>query len=244
MDAEMSLAGVPCLALYLPAGPSEVSTMEKGDFIEIEYVGRVKLTNEIFDLTSEELAKKEGIFNPEYKYGPALVIVGSNMVIKGVMKEIEKMEVGEEREFEVSPGEGFGFRNPKLIRVLPLSKFTENRINPVPGGYFEIDGMQAKVQSVSGGRVRVDFNNPLAGKVLVYNVKILKKIEGKKNKVESLLKYYRVDYSKVRIKEGSLTVFSSKATNPLTKKIITDMIKKWIKGIREVEFKENKPPNG
>lgn len=212
--------------------------MNQGDFIEIEYLGRVKLTGEIFDLTSEELAKKENIFNPKHTYGPALVIVGSNMVIRGVMKEIENMNIGEEREFEVSPSEGFGMRSPKLIRILPVSKFIENKINPVPGAYFEIDGMQAKVQSVSGGRVRVDFNNPLAGKELVYKVKVLGRVEGNKNKVEKLLKYYRIIYSGVRVKASSLVVVSEKAPNPIAKKLITDMVTKWVKGMKKVDFKE------
>ncbi|NIO23029.1 MAG: peptidylprolyl isomerase [Candidatus Aenigmarchaeota archaeon] len=211
--------------------------MKQGEFIEIEYVGRVKLTNEIFDLTSEELAKKENIYNPKHTYGPALVIVGSNMVIRGVMKEIEKMEVGEERQFEVSPGEGFGMRNPKMIRVLPISKFIENKINPVPGGYFEIDGMQAKVQSVSGGRVRVDFNNPLAGKDLVYRLKIVRRVEGNKNKVGKLLSYYRIGYSEVRIKERSLVIVSEKPVNPVAKRMVTEMATKWIK-VKKIEFKE------
>jgi len=212
--------------------------MKQGDFIEIEYVGRVKLTNEIFDLTSEELAKKEGIFNPKHTYGPALVIVGSNMVIRGVMREIEGMEVGEERQFEVSPSEGFGMRNPKLIRILHISKFIENKINPVPGGYFEIDGMQARVQSVSGGRVRVDFNNPLAGKELIYRLKVLRRIEGKKNKMEKLLSYYRIGYSEVKIKEYSLTVVSDKPVNPIAKRVVNDMVAKWVKGVKKIEFRE------
>jgi FKBP-type peptidyl-prolyl cis-trans isomerase 2 len=212
--------------------------MKEGEFVELEYVGRVKLTNEIFDLTSEDLAKKEGIFNPKHTYGPALVVIGSNMVIRGVMKELEKMEVGEERTFDVSPSEGFGMRSPKLIRIVPISKFIENKISPVAGEFFEIDGRQAKVQSVSGGRVRVDFNNPLAGKMLTYRVKVLRRIEGNRNKIEKLLKYYRAEYSGLQIKGKAVLVKSEKPLNPILKKFTGDMIKKWLKGIDRIEFKE------
>ena len=218
--------------------------MKRGDFVEIEYVGRVKLTGEIFDLTSEELAKKEGVYNPNHTYGPALVIVGSNMVIPGVMKEIEKMKVGEERTFDIPPSEGFGQRNPKLIRVIPLSKFIENNISPVPGEYFEIDGMQARVQSVSGGRVRVDFNSPLAGKMLTYKVKILRKIEGRENKIKKLLQYYRVDFSALKIGNKNLTVRLKKPAGPIAKKVVSDMITKWIEGIEKVEFKDGNERGG
>ncbi len=219
--------------------------MQQGDFVEIEYTGRVKLTGEIFDLTSEDIAKKEKLYNPGAPYGPALVIVGSNMVIKGVMKELEKMEVSEERTFDVSPPEGFGLRNPGMIRILPMSKFIENKINPVPGAYFDIDGLQAKVQSVSGGRVRVDFNNPLAGKTLTYNLKILRKIEGNREKIETLLKYYRITFSNVELREKEAEIKTAKPLNPLAKKIVNDMITKWVKGIEKTEFKEeeqNKKP--
>jgi len=213
--------------------------MQEGDFVEIEYVGRVKATGEIFDLTSEEVAKKEKIYNPKIRYTPALVIIGSNMIIKGVMKELEKMEVGEERTFDVSPSEGFGLRNPRLIKIIPLSKFTENKINPIPGEYFDIDGLQAKVQSVSGGRVRVDFNHPLAGKVLTYTVKILRKIEDKKEKIEALLKYYRIDFSDVVLKEKTVEIKMKKQASGFVKKIVSDLITKWIKDVERVEFKES-----
>jgi peptidylprolyl isomerase/FKBP-type peptidyl-prolyl cis-trans isomerase SlyD len=219
--------------------------MQQGDFVEIEYTGRVKLTGEIFDLTSEDIAKKEKLYNPNAPYGPALVIVGSNMVIKGVMKELEKMEVSEELTFDVSPSEGFGLRNPGMIRIVPMSKFIENKINPVPGTYFDIDGLQAKVQSVSGGRVRVDFNNPLAGKTLTYNLKILRKIEGNREKIETLLKYYRITFSNVELREKAAEIKTAKPLNPLAKKIVNDMITKWVKGIEKTEFKEeeqNKKP--
>ncbi|MEM5871446.1 MAG: peptidylprolyl isomerase [Candidatus Aenigmatarchaeota archaeon] len=212
--------------------------MKEGDFVEIEYVGKVKLTGEIFDLTSEELAKKEKIYNPKAHYGPALVIIGSEMVIKGVMKELEKMEVGEERTFDVSPEEGFGLRNPKLIKILPISKFFENNLNPIAGEYVEIDGLTAKVQSVSGGRVRLDFNHPLAGKVLTYTVKILRKIEDEKEKIEALLKYYRVDFSEVKIEQKNVEILLKKKISAITKKIISDLITKWIKGIEKIDFKE------
>ncbi len=213
--------------------------MKKGDFIEIEFVGRVKATGEIFDLTSEELAKKEGLYRPGYKYGPALVVIGSDMTIPGVMKQLEAMEVGEEREFDVQPKDGFGLRSPKLIRVLPISKFTENRINPVPGEYYEIDGMRAKIQSVSGGRVRVDFNNPLAGKVLTYRVKILRKIEQRDDKIKKVLEYYGIENDGFKLKEGKLTIKAKNMPNKLTENIVKEILTKWINDIKNVLFEKS-----
>ena len=42
--------------------------------------------------------------------------------------------------------------------------FIQQKINPIPGVMFNFDGRIAKVLTVSGGRVMIDFNNPIAGK--------------------------------------------------------------------------------
>jgi FKBP-type peptidyl-prolyl cis-trans isomerase 2 len=217
--------------------------MQHGDFVEVDYVGKVKITGDIFDLTNEEVAKKEKIHDPKAPYGPALIIIGSNMTIRGVMKELEKMELNEERTFDVLPQDAFGMRDPRMIRILPMSKFIENKIDPVPGAYFDIDGMQAKIQSVSGGRIRVDFNGPLAGKTLTYTVKVLKKIEDDRERIEKVLKYYRVDYSHFEIKGKEVEIKSKKAMHPLARKVISDIVTKWIKGIDKVEYKSEDDEN-
>jgi len=209
--------------------------MNKGDFVEIEYVGRIKATGEIFDLTNEEIAKKEGVYDPKQKYKPMLVIVGSGMAIKGVEKQLEQMSVGEEREFDVSQDEGFGRRNPNLIKIISLSKFIENKMNPVPGTFVEIDGLQAKIQSVSGGRVRVDFNNPLAGKELHYKMKIVRKIEDPLEKLKSLLDYYGIKYSECTLTEGKAVIKWEKDAEIL-KNLIKKSVEEWIKEIKEINF--------
>ena len=75
--------------------------MKEGDFVHIDYVGRLSATGEIFDLTDAELAKKEGIYSEKTRYGPALVIMGAHMVIPGIEKQLLQMKVGEGREFVV-----------------------------------------------------------------------------------------------------------------------------------------------
>ncbi|RLJ07415.1 MAG: peptidylprolyl isomerase [Candidatus Aenigmatarchaeota archaeon] len=215
--------------------------MNQGDFIKIDYVGRVADTNEIFDLTVESIAKKENIYNEKQKYGSVLVVIGAGMVISGVEKELKKMKTGEEREFTVKPEEAFGKRKPELIKILPLSGFLKNKINPVPGIYVTIDGQQAKIQSVTSGRVRADFNHPLAGKTLKYWVKITKHITDTKEKIESLLKHYMLNYS-VEVQGNKAIIINKKEIpNPL-QKFIKDMLSKWIPEIKTVEFetKENK----
>ena len=211
--------------------------MHKGDFVEIDFMGKIALTGEVFDLTSEEDAKKEGIHNPKHRYKPSLVIIGSNMAVPGVEKKLESMEVGEEKEFTLSPDEAFGQRNPKLIRIVPLSRFTKEKINPVPGMFVDIDGMQTKVLSVAGGRVRVDFNHPLAGKSLNYKVRIIRQITAALEKVRSLLEYYGIK-CEPRLDGDTLILESEKPMNEYLKKFAGESVMKHIPEIKNVVFSE------
>lgn len=218
--------------------------MKEGDFVLIDFVGRVKLTNDIFDLTDEEMAKKEGIWSKEQKYGPAFVIIGARMVVPGVEKQLKEMKVGEEREFEVSPKEGFGMRDPKLIKILNINNFYRNKINPVPGAYVQIEGKNAKIQSVSGGRVRTDFNSPLAGKQLVYKLKVVKRITDTKEKIKRILDQYRIGFDEIRVEKEAVTIESGKELPEMLRKMVRELVLKWVKEAKKVEFKgKGKPPS-
>lgn len=203
--------------------------------MQIEYVGRITASDEIFDLTNEALAKKEEIYNEKRQYGPVLVILGTHMTIPGVEKQLETMKVGEEREFDVEPDEGFGRREPKLVIIVSKAKFLKENINPMPGMFVDIDGRQAKIQSVSGGRVRVDLNNPLAGKDLKYKVKVVKQLKEPFDKVDTLIKYYKIN-CEAELKASVLTIRSEKPMNDFVKKLIEEPVKKWIKEIKNVKF--------
>ena len=234
--------------------------MKEGDFVMIEYTGRVSATGEVFDLTSAEEARKEGIFSEKQKYGPALVVMGAGMTVPGVERHMKEMTVGEEREFGLKPEEGFGNRNPKFIRIISIGNFLRQKINPVPGIFVTIDNRQARVQSVSGGRVRVDFNHPLSGKELEYRVRVVKLLKEPLEKARSLLEQYGIeaetevkeaapatkekqgeDAKESREKEGStLTIKTAKQANPMMQKLLETMIKRWIKEIGTVNFEAAK----
>ncbi len=212
--------------------------MQDGDFVQIEFVGRVKNTGEIFDLTDEALAKKEGVYQKESKYGPSLVIIGAKSVIPGVEEKIKGMKVGEEKEFEVSPADGFGSREPKLVQILSFTKFIQQKVNPIPGAFVNIDGRNCKIQSVSGGRVRVDFNHPLANKTLLYKLKIINEIKDATERVQGLLKYFGIE-GNVKIETDKCEI-ALKQKNKFIEKLLEDMVKKWIKEIKTISFTDKK----
>lgn len=141
------------------------------NFIKISYTGRIK-DGKVFDTTSEEIAKKEGIYNEKGTYRPIPIVLGERQVIQGLDDALKEMKTGEEKTVEILPERAYGNRNPNLVKLVPLRIFKEQKINPVPGMPVELDGRIARIQTVAGGRVRVDFNSDLAGKTLVFNVKV------------------------------------------------------------------------
>ena len=154
--------------------------LKKKDFIEIEFTGKVK-DGEIFDSNIEKDLKK---INPDAKAKPFIFCLGEGMFLKGVEDFLIGKDIGE-YEIELPPEKAFGKRDSKLIQMIPAKTFKEHKLNPVSGFMFNFDGRLGKVLTVSGGRVMVDFNNPIAGKDVVYKIKILKKIDDLNEKIKA-----------------------------------------------------------
>ncbi len=194
----------------------------KGDFVRLSYEGKIKETGEIFD-------KGENI----------PIIIGEKFVIQGVEEVLENMKEGEEKEFDVPPEKAFGNRNPELIKLIPLSEFKRHNTKPYPGMVIRADNLYGKVLSVSSGRVKVDFNHPLAGKVLHYKVKIEKVIIDDKEKVEALIEFYtgEKDSAEVNIGERDVEIKTKKKLIPYIKEKISELVKKYLKK-EEVKFVE------
>lgn len=164
-----------------------MENIKKGDFIKIDFTGRVLPEGYIFDTTSKEIAQQNGLFNPQINYGSITVCVGHSMVLKGLDEALVDKELGFEGKVEVSPESAFGKKDSKLLKLIPTSKFKSYKINPTPGLQVEIDGMIGFIKTVTGGRTIVDFNHPLSGKNLEYDVKVLNKVDDKKEQVSSIL---------------------------------------------------------
>lgn len=161
--------------------------IQKNDFVEIEFVGKIKDTDEVFDTNSkEEITKRKLNFQAK----PYVICVGKSMSIAGLDKDIEGKEVGKEYSTDFKPEDAFGKRNPGMVRMIPLKVFINQKIMPQKGMQLALDGAVVKVISVSSGRVLVDFNNPLAGKVVSYTYKIIRKLEDEKEKVNALQDFF------------------------------------------------------
>ncbi len=166
--------------------------ISKSDFIEIEFTARIKGNNEVFDTTVLEDAKKAKLMEgrKEADFKPIKICVGQGMVVKGLDDALVNKDIGEEYEAELKPREAFGDRNPALVRTVPLSVFRQKGVEPVAGAMMNIDNMLVRISAVSSGRVIVDFNNPLAGKDIVYKFRVVSRIDDLKEKVEVLANFF------------------------------------------------------
>jgi len=162
-----------------------MATVQKNDFIELEFSG--KANGEIFDTTNKEEAKKIGL---EADVKPIIISVGNEMLLKGFDEDLEGKEIGKSYSVFLKPEAAFGKRNPLMIKTVPIKVFHDKQINPYPGLSVQMDQYIAKILAVSGGRVSVDFNNPLAGKDITYDYIIKKKIEDDKDKINALQDFF------------------------------------------------------
>jgi FKBP-type peptidyl-prolyl cis-trans isomerase 2 len=219
--------------------------MTEKRMVEVDFIGKELLNNSVFDTSLENVAKENNIYNKEKKYGALTIILGEKELLEKVEKELGKMKEGEEKTVALSEKDGFGERNADYVRVLPLKVFQEQKINPVPGLVINVGEMFGKVQSVSGGRVRVDFNHPLAGRNIEYWVKLKKEIVDQKQKAEKLFeKYYsQIPNTKKEIKEEVLYItlpFEALKSLEKINKTITNLAKELGVEIKFVEGKEEK----
>ncbi|MBI2659601.1 peptidylprolyl isomerase [Candidatus Woesearchaeota archaeon] len=181
--------------------------IKKRDFVEMDYTGRLKEDGAVFDTTEEKVAKESGVYDQNMHYHPAVVCIGENNILKELEDRLIGKETGREYSFEMESGKAFGRKDAKLIQMIPLSKFKHQKIQPMPGLQLNIDGVFGIVKTVSGGRVLVDFNHPLAGKDIVYDVKIKRIIEDDAEKVKALLHTaFHMHDAEVEAKDGSLTI--------------------------------------
>lgn len=161
--------------------------IEKGDFILISYVGKIKETNDIFDTTIEDIAKKEKLYKEGDIYEPKLVVVGEGWVLKELDERLVNFEIGKKDSVEIPPEKAFGNRDPEKVRMMPLRRLIAKGINPQLGMRLEIDGKLATVRTMGAGRVQLDYNPPLAGKTLIYETTVEKKIDKKTEKLTALI---------------------------------------------------------
>ena len=162
----------------------------KESLILVDYTSKVKDTEEVFETTIEEEAKKHSFYDPNVKYQPKLVSVGESWVIKGLDEALEKTSVGDKKTIEITPDKGFGERDKGKVRTIPLRKLGEDAEKVSIGDTVDVDNKKGVVKYIGSGRVQIDYNHRFAGKTVLYDINVLKELKTDDEKTSGILKRY------------------------------------------------------
>jgi len=135
--------------------------IEKGNKIKVEYEGKFE-DGTVFDSSKG----KE----------PLAFEAGSGQVIKGFDEAVIGMEKDQEKEFSIEPKEGYGEIKPDLKQEVPRTNLPKDQEPKVGMGIMLTapngQQMPSQIMEVTDEKVVIDLNHPLAGKKLIFNIKI------------------------------------------------------------------------
>jgi len=108
--------------------------------------------------------------------GPLQFLVGYGNVISGLESEMMGMKIGDSKDVIVQPEDGYGEFDDEAFMILPRDQFPKDMPLEVDAELTVRDDeghtRYARVDGIEGDNVRLDFNHPLAGKTLNFDVKI------------------------------------------------------------------------
>jgi FKBP-type peptidyl-prolyl cis-trans isomerase 2 len=136
------------------------TTVAKGKMISLEYT--IKLDdNQVVETTVGK--------------APVTYTQGAHQIVRGVETAVEGMLVGEAKHVIVTPEDGYGVRDLTALHELPKQKVPEDikvgmkLRGKDPSGRI----VQPIVKEIKDHTVLLDFNHPLAGKTLYFDVKVI-----------------------------------------------------------------------
>ena len=178
-----------------------------GDFVRIEYTvrtvpGEGEEEGRVVDTTSEEVAEEAGIDDDEYDFSPRTIVVGEGHVFASVDEDLIGRTVGDSDVVTVPAEEAFGEFDPDDVRTISAEKIPED--DRYPGAQVTIDGEQGYIETVIGGRSRVDFNHPLAGDDLEYDYEVLELVDDEEEQAAGMIGMYLQETPEVRIEDDTV----------------------------------------
>jgi FKBP-type peptidyl-prolyl cis-trans isomerase SlyD len=165
----------------------EPSGLQEGDVIRLAYTARTVEDGHLVDTTDAEVAEEEGV-GEDQEFAPRTIALGQGHIFETVEEAIVGSEVDEEGTVVVPAGEAFGEFDEEEVRTVSADKISED--DRYPGAQVQIGGEQGFVETIVGGRARVDFNHPLAGEDVEYEYEILEAVEDREERAQGLLSMF------------------------------------------------------
>jgi FKBP-type peptidyl-prolyl cis-trans isomerase SlyD len=144
----------------------EVDKQQKPDAVADDVVVSIDYT----------LTVDGAIIDSSDEEGPLEFLQGHGNIIPGLEKAMYGMKTGETKHVVVVPDSGYGEYDPEAVMLVPRSEFPKE-IPLKPGVELEVtdqegDTQYARIVSLTKDEVKLDFNHPLAGKTLDFQVSV------------------------------------------------------------------------
>ena len=162
--------------------------LQRGDFIRLDYTARTVEGGDIVDTTDPEVAEEEGLDEEERDFEPRTIVLGEGHIFENVEEELVGEEVGHSGSTTIPAAEAFGEGDPDEIKTVSADKIPEDE--RYPGAHVNVDGEHGHVETIIGGRARVDFNHPLAGDDIEYDYEIVDVVEDRVEQAQGLISMY------------------------------------------------------
>jgi len=135
-----------------------MTTIEQDTVASVHYTGTFPDSGEEFD------SSREG--------EPLTFLVGHKGMIPGFEREVMGAGVGDTRSFTLEPEDAYGMPSDELVQEVPRDMFPEDM--PLDLGMMLMsDGGPFRIVAITENTVRCDFNNPMAGKTLHFEVEVM-----------------------------------------------------------------------
>jgi FKBP-type peptidyl-prolyl cis-trans isomerase 2 len=172
------------------------------DFLKVNYTAKLK-DGSVFDTTVESVGKEHQL--GEGPFVPTIICLGEGFILPSIEKNLIGKDKGKFT-FELTAIDAFGKKDAKMMRLFPTSKFIEQNVMPEPGVVVNMDGRMGVIKTVTGGRTTVDFNHPLSGKDVIYEVDVLDIVTDMAEKVKAVVSNILEASAHVELKENKATI--------------------------------------
>ena len=170
------------------ADETEATGIQEGDFVRLSYTARTVENDQLVDTTDEEVAEEEGVADQQESFEPRVIAVGAGHLFDAVEEDFIGGEPGDSGMVTVPAVEAFGEYDEGEVRTVSADRIPED--DRYPGGHVDIDGQHGHVETIIGGRARVDFNHPLAGSDVEYDYEVLDVVEDRVEQAKGMLSMY------------------------------------------------------
>lgn len=119
--------------------------------------------------------KEEGVIDSNVGKDPMVFVYGTQQVIPGLEKGVAGLKVGDTKMVEIAPEDAYGPVFQEAITSANINQFPDElkKVGALVQTEQNGQSYRGKVISIEGETVKVDFNHPLAGKTLFFDIKVL-----------------------------------------------------------------------